>query len=240
MTALNLGDVSVEVVRKNIKNLHLSVHPPTGRVTIAAPARMSPDAIRVFAISKLGWIRRQRTRLSAQVRETPREYIDRESHYLWGRRYLLTVQERDEPPAIIRRHNRLTLGVRPGTDTEARAAIMASWYREQIRSAIPALLDKWQPVLGVACNRVLIQKMKTQWGSCNAVTRNIRLNTELAKKPPECLEYVLVHELTHLREPNHGERFVAILDAQLSGWREARALLNAAPLAHEVWSKPSA
>lgn len=237
MTALKLGDVSVEVVRKNIKNLHLSVHPPTGRVTISAPARMSPDAIRVFAISKLGWIRRQRTKLSAQVRETPREYVDRESHYLWGRRYLLTVRERDEAAAITRRHNRLTLCVRPGTDTEARAAIMARWYRDQIRSALPALLDKWQPVLGVSCNRVLIQKMKTQWGSCNAATGNIRLNTELAKKPPECLEYVLVHELTHLREPSHGERFVAILDAQLSGWREARALLNAAPLAHEAWSE---
>ena len=237
MEALELGDVSVDVVRKNIKNLHLSVHPPTGRVTIAAPTRMSPDAIRVFAISKLGWIRRQRTKLTAQVRETPREYVDRESHYLWGRRYLLTVQERDQAPAVIRRHNRLVLGVRPGADVETRAQVMARWYRDQIREALPALLDKWQPVMGVACNRVLIQKMKTQWGSCNAATRNIRLNTELAKKPPECLEYVLVHELTHLREPRHSDRFVAILDAQLSGWRAARALLNAAPLAHEDWAR---
>lgn len=206
-------------------------------MTIAAPARMSPDAIRVFAISKLGWIRRQRTKLTAQVRETPREYVDRESHYLWGRRYLLTVQERDQAPAVIRRHNRLVLGVRPGADVETRAQVMARWYRDQIREALPALLDKWQPVMGVACNRVLIQKMKTQWGSCNAATRNIRLNTELAKKPPECLEYVLVHELTHLREPTHGERFVALLEAQLSGWRSARALLNAAPLAHEDWAR---
>ena len=240
VTELKLGDVSVDVVRKHIKNLHLSVHPPTGRVTIAAPARMSHDAIRVFAISKLGWIRRQRAKLSAQIREPMREYVERESHYLWGSRYLLTVQERDESPSVTRRYKRLILTVRPGTDAQSRGEIVARWYREEIRAALPALLEKWQPALNVQCQRVFIQKMKTQWGSCNAVTGNIRLNTELAKKPPECLEYVLVHELAHLREPNHGERFVAVLDAQLSGWREARALLNAAPLAHEVWSKPSA
>mgnify|MGYP000176836980 FL=1 len=164
VTELKVGDVSVDVVRKHIKNLHLSVHPPTGRVTIAAPVRMSQDAIRVFAISKLGWIRRQRAKLSAQIREPMREYVERESHYLWGSRYLLTVQEREEPPSVTRRYKRLILTVRPGTDAQSRGEIVARWYREEIRAALPALLEKWQSVLNVHCKRVFIQKMTTQRG----------------------------------------------------------------------------
>lgn len=234
-TQLQLGGVAVDVVRKDIKNLHLSVHPPTGRVTISAPARMSPDAIRVFAISKLDWIRRHQSKLNEQPRETPREYLDRESHYVWGKRYLLSVIERDQPPSVALKHNRMVLTVRSGADAATKAAIVARWYREQLRAAVPKLMVKWAPILGVKADPIFVQKMKTKWGSCNTRSRSIRLNTDLAKKPRECLEYIVVHELAHLRERNHGDRFIALMDAALPAWREIRSLLNSAPLGHEMW-----
>lgn len=233
---LQLGNIVVDVVRKDIKNLHLSVHPPTGRVTIAAPARMSPDAIRVFAISKLAWIKRHQSKLREQGREPPREYLDRESHYVWGRRYMLQVVEQDQSPSIALKHSRMRLTVRPRTDEAQRAQIVARWYRDQLRAALPELLTKWEPALGVRAHRVFVQKMKTKWGSCNAATRTIRLNTELTKKPRQCLEYILVHELAHLRVRNHAEKFTALMDAVLPAWREIRGMLNSEPLAYEKWS----
>lgn len=227
---LQLGDVAVEVVHKDIKHLHLSVHPPTGRVRIAAPERASLDTIRVFAISKLPWIRRQQVRLRRQERESEREYIERESHWVWGRRYLLRVIEVDDPPRIELGHRHLVLRVRPGTDREGRRAIVERWYRRQLRAKIPALLERWQARLGDEAERVFIQRMKTKWGSCNHRARTIRLNSELAKKPPECLEYVVVHELAHLVEPTHSARFIALLDLLWPTWEVVRARLNELPL----------
>lgn len=227
---LQIGEVEVEVVHKAIKNLHLSVHPPTGRVRIAAPERMSLDSIRVFAISKLPWIRRQQDRLVRQEREPPREWIERESHFVWGRRCLLRIVEADEAPSVELAHRRLILKVRPGTAIERRREIVDAWYREQVREALPALLATWESRLGVSTRRVFVQRMKTKWGSCNAKRRTIRLNTDLAKKPPECLEYVVVHELAHLLEPTHGERFRAILGELMPTWEERRRLLNDLPL----------
>jgi predicted metal-dependent hydrolase len=234
-TQVQLGDIAVDVVRKDIKNVHLSVHPPTGRVRIAAPARMSLDTIRVFAISKLPWIRRQQSKMQEQERETPREYLDRESHYVWGRRYLLAVTESDQPPGVELRHNRLVLRVRPETDRSRREALMEQWYREQVKSAAPALVAKWERLMGVKVRRIFVQRMKTKWGSCNPRAGTVRLNTDLARKPKACLEYIIVHELAHLLEPTHNERFLALMDQFMPKWQSNREALNRLPVRHESW-----
>ncbi len=235
VSQIQLGDIPVEVVLKDIKNVHLSVYPPTGRVRISAPKRMSLDTIRVFAISRLDWIKRQQTRLREQERETPRDYVDRESHYVWGQRYLLTVVESDERPAVELDHSRMLLRVRPGTDESKRRALVEKWYRQQLKAAVPPLLDRWQPRLGVGVERFFVQRMKTKWGSCNHRARTIRLNTELAKKPAERLEYIVVHELIHLLEPTHNARFVALMDEWMPHWRHHRSQLNQFPISHEDW-----
>jgi predicted metal-dependent hydrolase len=234
-TRLDLGEIAVDVVFKDIKNIHLSVYPPAGRVRIAAPARMSLDTIRVFAISKLGWIKQQRKKLLEQERETPREYLDRESHYVWGKRYLLQVIENDTPTTVELKHRKIVLRVRRGTAEDKRQAIIEAWYRGLIKSAVPPLIAKWQPILGVRVERFYVQRMKTKWGSCNANSKSIRLNVELARKSPECLEYILVHEMAHLLVRHHDERFKSLLDRHLPNWRLIRDALNAAPLAHANW-----
>lgn len=232
---LTLGGIPVDVELKDIKNIHVGVYPPTGRVRIAAPARMSLDAIRIFAISKLAWIRQQRAKVQQQERETRREYLDRESHYVWGARYLLQLAERDQPPAVELKHRRMVLTVRAGTDAGKREAIVARWYRNQIRRVVPPLVAKWEPILGVNVERVFVQQMKTRWGGCNPPARAIRLNTELAKKPKDCLEYIVVHEMAHLLEPTHNARFVGLLDRWLPNWQFCRQKLNRLPVQHVDW-----
>lgn len=232
---IDLGEFCADVVRKSIKNVHLSVYPPDGRVRISAPLHMELDTIRVFAISKLAWIKSQQRKMLAQERETQREYIDRESHYVWGKRYLLHVVEKDVAPDIKLEHSRLVLQVRPGTEEGHRQEILDAWYRAQIKAAIGPLLNKWEPLMGVKAERVFVQRMKTKWGGCNPASRNIRLNTDLAKKPPECLEYVVVHELAHLIEPTHNARFVALMDLFLPQWRHLKEELNRLPVRHEDW-----
>ena len=215
---IHLGKLPIEVVLKDIKHVHLSVHPPAGRVRIAAPRRMNLDTIRVFAISKLGWIREQQRSLREQEREPPREYLDRESHYVWGRRYLLTVVEADQPPSVVLKHSKMLLHVRPNADSTKRGAILEGWYREQVKSALPELLAKWEPLIGVKVGRFYVQRMRTRWGSCNPGSSSIRLNTDLAKKPRECLEYIVVHETVHLLEPTHNARFVSLMYRFMPRW----------------------
>ncbi len=234
-TQFQLGSTRVQVEFKDIKNVHLSVHPPVGRVSISAPRRMKLETVRLFAISKLDWIRRQQKEIRAQEREPEREYVDRESHFVWGRRCLLVVSERDEPPSVILRHNKLHLGLRPGTDVQRRRAIAEAWYREQVRQALPDLLSKWQSILGVEVTGFYVQRMRTRWGSCNPTARTIRLNTDLAKKPRECLEYIVVHELVHLLEPTHNARFVALMNRYMPRWQDHRKALNRLPVRHEDW-----
>jgi predicted metal-dependent hydrolase len=235
ISQLRLGDVVVDVVQKDIKNLHLSVHPPTGRVTISAPLRMKLDTIRVFAITKLGWIKQQQLKQRTQPRETPRDYIERESHYVWGRRYLMSIIEENAPARIDVSGNRIKFHVRPGTPPAKREAIMEHWYRKELKTAFPPLLAKWEKIFGVTAAKIFIQRMKTKWGSCNHRERHIRLNSELARKPKQLLEYVIVHEMAHLIEPTHSERFISILDNHYPSWREARAELNELPLSAENW-----
>ncbi len=235
-TRLNLAGIPVDVVFKDIKNVHLSVYPPDGKVRISAPSRMSLDTVRVFAIAKLGWIKQQQRKLHGQERETPREYLDRESHYVWGRRYLLQVVAQDAPPGVELKHSRMLLLVRPDTSGERKRAIVEAWYRQQVRNAAPALIAKWGPLAGVKVERFFVQQMKTQWGSCNPCSRNIRLNTDLAKKPRECLEYIVVHEIAHLLEPTHNARFIALMDRFMPDWCLRRDLLNRLPVRHEDWT----
>lgn len=234
-TAIQLGDISVDVVLKDIKNVHLSVHPPTGRVRIAAPADTDMDAIRIFAISKLDWIRRHQTKLTQQDREPPRDYIDRESHYVWGERLLLQVIEREQPPSIQRDHRKLVLSVRPGADRTTKGAVLSRWYRELVKSEVPTLISKWEPVIGVHVERFHVQQMKTKWGSCTPARQSIRLNTELALKPMQMLEYVAVHEMVHLLEPTHNQRFVAYMDRFMPNWRHLQRQLNSLPVRHADW-----
>lgn len=235
-TKLQIGDLAVDVTQKDIKNVHLSVHPPHGRVSIAAPLHLSVSAIRAFAIGKLSWIRQQQRKLQEQERETPREYLDRESHYVWGRRCLLRVVERDTPPSVEWRHHRLVLAVRPGMDEGRRGKVLEAWYRDQLREEAKPLMAEWERRLGVRVDRVFIQRMKTRWGSCNPASHAIQLNTDLAKKPRECLEYILVHELVHLLEPTHNARFVALMGQFLPGWELRRDQLNRLPLRHADWT----
>ncbi len=236
VSQIMLGDIAVDVVLKDIKNVHLSAYPPTGRVRISAPKRMKMETIRVFAISKLTWIKQQQKKLRQQERETPREYIDRESHYVWGKRYLLTVSESDERPSIELKHSSMLLRVRPRTDEYKRQALLEAWFRERLKEAVTPLIERWQPLLGVAVERFFVQRMKTKWGSCNHKARTLRLNTELAKKPPECLEYIVVHELVHLLEPTHNAHFVALMDRFMPKWQFHRQVLNRLPVRREAWS----
>jgi predicted metal-dependent hydrolase len=232
---LFLGETEAEVVFKDIKNVHLSVYPPHGNVRISAPQRMSLDTLRVYAISKLDWIRKQQSKLRAQIRESPREFSNRESHYLWGQRYLLRVVETSAASRMEVHPRFLRLHLRQGTTAESRDALVAQWYREQVRTAAEPVIKHWEKRLGVSSSKLFVQHMKTRWGSCNHDSGAIRLNTELAKKPRECLEYIVLHELAHLLEPNHGDRFTAILDQVLPNWRQLRDLLNRLPVRHEEW-----
>ena len=232
---LQLGNMQIDVVQKDIKNVHLSVHPPAGKVRISAPSRMKLDTIRLYAISKLAWIKQQQRKLREQDRETRREYLDRESHYLWGKRYLLTIVERNARPTVKLKHRELILYVRPGIDAAKREAIIEEWYREQLKAAVAPLIAKWEPLLRVQVKGFHVRTMKTMWGSCSPSRKTIRLNTELAKKPLDCLEYITVHEMVHLLEPTHNARFVKLIDKFMPNWQTYRDALNRLPVRHERW-----
>jgi predicted metal-dependent hydrolase len=234
-STLKLGSVTVDVVKKDIKNVHLSVYPPEGRVRISAPLRMSPTSIRLFAISKLQWIRRQQGKLVDQERETPREYLERESHYLWGKRYLLQVVEVESSPRVEIRHRTIALYVRTSSGEDRKRELIEEWYRTQLREAAQPLIVKWERAMGVKVDKVFVRRMKTKWGSCSRTSSSIRLNTDLARKPPACLEYIVVHELAHLIEPSHNDRFIALLDRMMPNWRSYKRLLNQLPVRHENW-----
>lgn len=232
---IQLGEISIAVTRKEIKHVHLSVHPPGGRVTLAAPLATRSEVARAYAVSKLGWIRDQQAKLRGQARETPRRFVTRETHYLWGRRNLLAVREEKAKPSVRLSHRRITLTVRPGSGRAKREAVMHAWHMSLLHDALPVLIRKWEPKLGVEVAGYFLQRMKTKWGGCNYRARNIRVNTELVKKPKDLLEYVVVHEMLHLIEATHNEHFVALLERHFPTWREARAELNELPLAAEVW-----
>ncbi len=235
VTKVNFGDIVAEVVIKAIKNIHLSVYPPDGKVRISAPLGTNIDTIRIFAISKLGWIKKQQQKLRAQERETPREYLNRESHYVWGKRYLLKILETDSPPKVQLTHTEIILQVRPHSSDQKKQAILNQWYRNQLKKAAPPLIAKWTPLLRVQIKGFNVRKMKTRWGSCTPHAQTILLNLELAKKPIECLEYIIVHEMLHNLEPTHNNRFITLMNQAMPKWQFYRDKLNKLPVTHEKW-----
>jgi predicted metal-dependent hydrolase len=231
-----VGGIAVEVVRKEIKNLHVGVYPPLGHVRVAAPLRLDDEVIRLAIASRLGWIRRKQGDFKHQDRQSQREMVTGESHYFAGRRYLLDVVECAGPPSVLLANNTtMRLQVRPGSDRDARDKVLQRWYRKNLREQIPGLVAKWEPRVGRTVADVRIKRMKTRWGSCTTKARRIWLNLELAKKPAACLEYILVHEFVHLLERHHTSRFHEFMDTLMPSWQVHRDELNRAPLVHEKW-----
>ena len=236
MHQITVSDLVVDVVRKDIKNLHLAVYPPDGRVRVAAPLRVDDEAVRLAVISRWAWIKRQQAKFENQERQSAREYVSGESHYYQGNRYLLNVVYHDAPPQVaLRNKTKLDLYVRTGSNTAQRERVLLAWYREQLRAAVPPLLAEWEPIIGVEVADWRIKRMKTRWGTCSVEARRIWLNLELVKKPARCLEYILVHEMVHLLEPRHSEQFVAHMTQFMPQWRLVREELNQAPLGHVTW-----
>lgn len=233
---LTVRGIDIDVIYKDIKHLHIGVYPPMGRVRVAAPERLNDDQVRLAIIQRLPWIKRQREQLRAAPRQSEREMLTGESHYVWGMRRRLKVIERPGRAHIEIDGARLLLYVPEGSTSEERRNVLDTWYRAQLRQIIPGLIDKWENELGLSVPKWTIRSMRTKWGSCNRETRQIWFNVELAKKHPDCLEYIVVHEMTHYQERNHGDRFTTLMDEHLPDWRSRRDQLNGAPLAHEEWS----
>lgn len=233
---LSVGGLRIDVVRKPIKNLHVGVYPPHGRVRVAAPLAVSDDAVRLAVVTRLPWIKRQRARFAGQPRQSERAYISGETHYFMGRPYRLRLIEGTSAGRVdVRSSKAIDLFVRTGSDRETRERVFIGWYRNELRSQATPLIEKWAAKLALPLPTWGIKRMKTKWGTCNADAGRIWLNLELAKKPPQSLEYVVVHELVHFLERQHSERFVALMDSALPNWRLLRDELNAKPLAHEEW-----
>ncbi|RYU62040.1 M48 family peptidase [Methylolobus aquaticus] len=233
---IKVAGITVEVVRKDIKNLHLGVYPPHGRVRVAAPLLVSDDAVRLAVVDKLAWICRQREKFEEQPRQSQREMVNGESHYFLGQRYRLRVREREGAPRVsIRGLDTLELSVRPDSTRDQREATLQHWYRQALKVRVPPLLARWQATLGVQARHWGIKRMKTKWGSCNPDTQRIWLNLELAKKPEGCIEYIVVHELMHLLERHHNDRFIVLMDRHLPSWRRYQHELRQLPLGHEEW-----
>lgn len=234
---MTISGMNVEIVRKEIKNLHVGVYPPNGRVRVAAPPHLTDEALRLAVVSRIPWIKRQQRRFAEQPRQSEREMVSGESHYFEGRRYRLRLEEVDAPPEVKPEAGGiLILRVRPGSNREKRERVLYEWYRSQLKERILALLSLWEPRVGVRPVEVRTKRMRTRWGSCNIQERRIWLNVELMKKSPACLEYVFVHELIHLLERNHTDRFRELMDQHLPTWPARRDELNAMPLAHESWA----
>ena len=233
---IEVKGIKVEVVRKDIKNLHLGVYPPNGRVRVATPLRLDDDAVRMAVITRLGWIRRQQSSFENQQRQSDREMVTGESHYVQGHRYLLDVIEHNGLATIeIKNNTTLELKIRPETEIHRRQMMLQEWYRQRLKVQIPELIAKWEPIIGVKISGWEVRKMKTHWGTCSIETKKIRLNLELAKKSELCLEYILVHEMIHLFERLHDESFKKHMDRFMPQWRMHRDELNSLPLAHEDW-----
>lgn len=221
-----VAGIEIEVIKKKIKNLHLSVLPPEGRVRITAPLSASDDAIRLFAVAKIGWVKRQIEKFIGQPRQTEREYVSGESHYVWGRRYKLEIRHTKTANDVQIKANKLILTVRETSTQQQRENVMTEWYRAQLKSKIPELFEKWEVRIGVKANEVGVKNMRTKWGTCNTKDKRVWINLQLAKKPVECLEYVVVHELVHLLEKNHTPMFVEYMDKYLPDWRATKEELN--------------
>lgn len=231
---MNVAGIEVELVQKEIKNLHLAVYPPDGRVRLAAPVEVNEKTLELYVISKIPWIRKQQRKFANQNRQSPRKYVDRESHYYLGKRYLLRVHEAGHSYRSAKVEEKtktyLDMYVKPGYTVEQKAELLKEWYRSELKKVLAELLPKWEKILGVQANEVKVQTMRTKWGSCNTEKGNLLFNIELAKKPYDCIEYVVVHELAHLLERTHNDNFIAYLDKYLPNWKHLKEELNSLPV----------
>ncbi len=227
---MEIGSLKVQVVKKDIKNIHLAVYPPKGSVRLSSPRNVNDETIRLYLVSRIGWIRKQQRKFEKQDREPRRDYVPRESHYFLGQRYLLRLEEKNAPPLITLTNKYLTLQVRPVTSAEQREKILNAWYRKQLKQLIPPLIEKWERILDVSVEDWGIRHMKTKWGTCKIEAKRIRLNLELAKKPIQCLEFIIVHEMVHLLERKHNEIFFAYMNRYLPKWKMYRQELNSLPM----------
>jgi predicted metal-dependent hydrolase len=225
-----VADLDVEIIQKDIKNIHLAVYPPTGRVRLAAPIDVNDETLRLFVLSKLPWIRKQQRKFLVQNRQTPRQYVNRESHFFMGRKYLLRVHESDHPyrypKVVLKTKTYIDLFVRETSTVEQKAILMKEWYRSELKTLLDELVPKWEKILKVRANNINVKSMKTKWGSCNTEKGNIFFNLELAKKPIACIEYVVAHELVHLIERLHNDNFKAHLDRNIPNWKGLKEMLN--------------
>ena len=236
MHQITINDLSIDVVRKNIKNMHLSVYPPSGRVRIAAPLNIDDEAVRLFAISKLSWIKKNKRKFENQDRQSPRKFAERESHYFQGKRYLLRVIEHNAPSKVqLKTKTYIDLFVRPETSIEQRQIILNEWYRKELKKQIPLIIKKWEKIIQVVVNDWGVKQMKTKWGTCNIEEKRIWINLELAKKPSQCLEYIVVHEMIHLLERHHNDRFLYYMDKYMPQWKLYKEELNRMPVSHGEW-----
>ena len=236
METLSISNLTIDIVRKDIKNMHLAVYPPHGRIRLSAPENSDSEMMRLFAISKIGWIKKHIKNFEAQPRETPREYISGESHYFQGKRYMLQVVERKGFNKVeLKGTKNIVLSIRPNTSIEDKANVLREWYRAEMKKQIPELISKWESIIGVKANDWAIKQMRTKWGTCNIEAKRIWLNLELSKKPIYCLEYIIVHELIHLLERNHNDRFVSYMNQFMPKWRIYKEELNKLPVAHNDW-----
>lgn len=226
---INVDDIKVDVCFKKIKHVYLRVKPPDGKVLVSAPKHLKTDDVRDFVIARLGWIREQAGRIRARENTPACNFLEGETHYVWGIQYVLALQEKEQTPAVTLEHDKMVLTTRSGADQDKRRAVVEKWHRDQIRKTAPALIKKWEKIMGVAVEKLFVRRMKTKWGSCNIRKRTIRLNTILATKPMECLEYIVVHELAHLLEPSHNGRFKNLMDRFLPAWPRYRRMLNDLP-----------
>jgi len=234
---LTVNGIDVQIVRKDIKNLHLAVYPPDGRVRVAVPKHVTDDNVRLAVVSKLSWIKKQQQDFKNQPRQSERQYVSGECHYYFGKRYRLELIERiGKHEIVLMKSGKLKMFVSTGTSVSNKEKLLNEWSRAELKARVPELIEKWQPVIGKKVADWGVRKMKTKWGSCNIEKAHIWLNLELAKKPPECLEYILVHEMVHLLERNHNERFKEFMDKFLPKWGLYRSTLNKSPLKHEDWS----
>ena len=235
MEIIKLGDINIEVTLKAIKNVHLSVYPPYGKVKVAAPSRMSIENIKIYTISKLGWIKEQQKKFKSQIRESKREYLTKESHYYLGKRYMLKITEINSSPSVILKHKTIELYIRPQTSKLKMHLVLEDWYRSELKLIVQELITKWEKRMGVKSESFGIRKMKTKWGSCNTDTKSVLLNLELAKKPYQCIEYIVVHELVHLLERRHNDRFITLMNRFLPEWKQLKNDLNRLPISHFEW-----
>jgi predicted metal-dependent hydrolase len=235
MHQIKVNDIEIDVVRKDIKNMHLAVYPPTGRIRIAVPLRVNDESVRLFIASKMAWIKRNQRNFKSQERQSPYEYVERESHYFLGKRYLLQVIESNKQQVILKNKTTIQLFAKSGSSIQQKATIMNNWYRKELNILIVPLLDQWTKKIGVEPTEWQIRQMKTQWGSCNTELKKITLNLELARKPINCIEYILVHELVHLLERYHNDNFLAYMDKYFPNWKVLKKELNSLPFSHSEW-----